>query len=273
MRYQLTVTPEMSGRTVSDILRQNGWSRRQITALKRTENGILLDGKHARTVDICYLDQIITLERTDERSPDPNPELFAEILYEDEHYIVFDKPSGMPTHESHRHRGDALSNVFAAHCKGLTFRSLNRLDRETSGCVLVAKDAHAALSAANTVKKIYCGICEGIPDKKEGRIEAPIARENGSVITRCVRSDGKPSTTLYKVVQNNNENALCDFELLTGRTHQIRVHMSYIGHVLAGDSLYGKKEQNRPLALCCREISFRSGDKQVICNSNLIPVL
>lgn len=272
MRYTLTVTAEQSGRQLGEILRQNGWSRRQVTSLKRTEGGILLDGEHARTVDVCREGQVITLERADSTSPDPNPDLRADILYEDGHIIVFDKPSGMPTHESHGHRGDALSNLFAAHCGGLTFRSVNRLDRETSGCVIVAKDAHAALTAAKTVRKIYCGVCEGVPEPKSGRIDAPIARERESVIIRCVRGDGKPSVTLYDVTEENGSFARCDFTLLTGRTHQIRVHMAHIGHPLRGDSLYGNG--GGTLALCCREVGFTAADgREIVCRSALIPEL
>ncbi len=272
MKYQLTVTAEQSGRQLGEILRSAGWSRRQVTALKRTEGGITLDGEHARTVDVCREGQVISLERADSKAPDPNPDLKAGILYEDGHFIVFDKPSGMPTHESHGHRGDALSNLFAAHCPGLTFRSVNRLDRETSGCVIVAKDAHAALSAAKTVSKIYCGVCEGVPEPRTGRIDAPIARERESVIIRCVRGDGKPSVTIYTVIHENSRRALCDFELLTGRTHQIRVHMAHIGHPLAGDSLYGTGSGQ--LALCCREVRFLNTDgEEVVCRSSLIPEL
>jgi 23S rRNA pseudouridine1911/1915/1917 synthase len=269
MLYTITVTENQDGKNVGGILRSAGFSHRLITLLKRTEGGICLNGKHARTVDTCRCGDVITLRREDEKKPEPNFELCADVLFENERVIVYDKPCGMPVHESARHRGDALSNVFAAHCPELSFRSVNRLDRDTCGCVICAKDAHSAKVLQGSYGKRYVGLCCGIFEKKSGIVDAPIARECESIITRCVRSDGQRAVTEYNVLEERGGFSLVEFRLLTGRTHQIRVHMSYIGHPIAGDGLYGGEcEEYSVMKLCCAEVSFRlPNEEEITCKS------
>lgn len=263
MLYEITVDNGSDGCTVGALLHKLGYSRRLISSLKRTEGGITLNGDFARTVDVCHAGDMLTLSKQDEKNPDPNDELYARILFENERVIVYDKPSGMPVHESVRHRGDTLSNVFAAHCPGLTFRSVNRLDRDTCGCVICAKDAYSANRLQRSYEKRYVGICRGIFDKKQGSVDAPIARERESIITRCIREDGQRAVTDYKVMGEYGDHSLVEFYLRTGRTHQIRVHMSHIGHPIAGDGLYGGKCEEYPsLMLCCKEVRFRLGDEE-----------
>ena len=162
-------------RRLGDILRERGFSRKSLTRLKRTagDSG-----------------DVITLRENDNDSAQPNPDLEISILFEDEHLAIFDKPPLMPCHESIKHRGDTLSNFFAAHCPGLTFRCINRLDRDTSGCVVVAKNRFCANAVQKSCRKIYYGICKDL-HTGGGRICAPIARERESIIKRCVREDGQ----------------------------------------------------------------------------------
>jgi 23S rRNA pseudouridine1911/1915/1917 synthase len=275
MRYEIEVSSASGGKTVGEILRAEGFSHRLITSLKRVDGGITVRGGLAKTVDICREGDIIVLRREDEKLPEPNYELEAAVLFENERVIVFDKPSGMPVHESARHRGDTLANVFAARCGGLSFRSVNRLDRDACGCVICAKDAHSAMILQKSYQKRYVAVCRGIFAEKSGSVNAPIARERESIITRCVRADGQPAVTDYRVLEEFGDKfsffSLVEFNLHTGRTHQIRVHMSHIGHPIAGDGLYGGECAEYPtLCLCCAEAEFElPGGERVKCRSAL----
>lgn len=252
----ITCTSADDGKKVGDILREHGFSRKLITRLKRTQQGITVGGKTVRTIDrVSAGDEIIICEN-DLGATLPNSELNVGILFEDEHLIVFDKPPLMPCHESIKHRGDTLSNFFAAHCPGAVFRCVNRLDRDTSGCVVVAKSAFCANALQRSCEKVYFGITEKM-SLAGGRVCAPIARERDSIIKRCVRDDGQYAATVFCVIQRNGDYALCRFLLETGRTHQIRCHMAHIGCALVGDDMYGS--QNTSIsrqALHCGEVTF-----------------
>ena len=263
MEYKIKITAQNVGRTVGEILRSEGFSHRLVTSLKRCENGICLNGAQAKTIEVCNEGDVITLSKPDDTAPTPNPTLNVRTLYEDERVIVFDKPQNMPVHESIKHRGDTLSNAFAARCPGLTFRAVNRLDRDTFGCVICAKDRHAAKLLQRSYQKRYVGICHGIFAEKHGTVDAPIARERESIIIRCVSEIGQPAVTEYNVLEERNGFSLVEFSLKTGRTHQIRVHMNHIGHPIAGDSLYGGECPEYPtLRLCCAEVSFYTPDSE-----------
>ena len=252
----ITCTSADDGKKVGDILREHGFSRKLITRLKRTQQGITVGGKTVRTIDrVSAGDEIIICEN-DLGATLPNSELNVGILFEDEHLIVFDKPPLMPCHESIKHRGDTLSNFFAAHCPNTVFRCVNRLDRDTSGCVVVAKSAFCANALQRSSEKVYFGITEKM-SLAGGRVCAPIARERDSIIKRCVRDDGQYAATVFCVTQRNGDYALCRFLLETGRTHQIRCHMAHIGCALVGDDMYGSRNTSiSRQALHCGEVTF-----------------
>lgn len=175
-----------------------------------------------------------------------------DILYEDEYLLVINKPAGIPVHPSMLHFENSLSNGVKYYFDSINLkkkiRPVNRLDRNTSGLVMFAKNAyvHSRLSCLmekNQFKKEYVAICEGIFAKSSGTINAPIARKANSIIERCVSPDGDVAITHYNVIKhyliNGLNVSLVRILLETGRTHQIRVHMAHIGHPIFGDSLYG----------------------------------
>ena len=175
------------------------------------------------------------------------------LLYEDEHLLVVDKRAGMAVHPGPGHHGDTLGNLLMWHyqCAGEhhLFRPVNRLDRSTSGLMCVAKHAYAAerlgaLAEEGGMKKEYLAVCDGIPDRLSGQIDAPIGRKDGSVLAREVRLDGKRAVTHYETLSGFQGRSLIRLRPETGRTHQIRVHMAWLGHPLIGDFLYGKEDHS-----------------------------
>lgn len=257
MAVKIFISADEHGKNLGEVLTKRGVSRRLLTRLKRTEKGITRKGETIRTIDRVFKGDVIFLNEQDETLLEPNSALNVEILYEDEHLIVFNKPPFMPVHPSIKHQGDTLGNFFAFYCEGLTFRPVNRLDRDTSGCVIAAKNQYAAKALQRTYEKVYYAICHGIFDKKYGIVDAPIAREQESIIKRCIRDDGQPAVTRYEVLEHSEKYSILRLCLENGRTHQIRVHMSYIGHPVAGDDLYGGSREDYPRqALHCGEVEF-----------------
>ncbi|MGN0553393.1 MAG: RluA family pseudouridine synthase [Oscillospiraceae bacterium] len=270
-KIEFLVTAEDDGKTVGEFLRKSGTSRRLITKLKRCSGGITLNGTPARTVDIVHEGDIAAVSMQSGEPLDVNADLCAPIVYEDDDVVVYDKPVDMPVHPSHRHRFDTLGNLFAAQHGDMTFRPINRLDKDTSGLCAVAKNSFSAARLSGSIEKTYfavvCGKLSG-----SGQIDAPIGRCEGSVITREVRSDGQRAVTNYTVIGGNEKYTLVRIKLETGRTHQIRVHFAYIGHPLAGDDMYGGDISETVFqALHCGELEFSlpvSGER--ICLSSPI---
>lgn len=239
------------------LRRRMGLSARLLARLKRTPSGILCNGVPVRAVDPVRGGDRVVLTMPEGQGLDPNPSLQVPAVLETAHYIVYDKPTGMPVHPSAKHRGDTLGNYFAACMPGQTFRAVNRLDRDTSGLCMIAKDAYTASVLQGKLEKRYyavlCGHLTG-----SGTISAPIARAEASIITRCVRQDGQPAVTHYRVLGHAEAYTAVEIRLETGRTHQIRVHFAYLGHPLAGDDLYGGSCQDiRQQALHCGRLFWR----------------
>ena len=220
------------------LRRRIGVSARLLARLKRTPASILCNGVPVRAVDPVRAGDVVVLTMPEQEGLEPNPALFVPSVLETAHYIVYDKPTGMPVHPSARHRRDTLGNYFAASMPGHTFRAVNRLDRDTSGLCMIAKDAYTASALQGKLEKRYnavlCGHLTG-----DGTISAPIARTEASIITRCVRQDGQPAVTHYRIMEHFRIHTRLRLRLETGRTHQIRVHMSHITHPLVGDQVYG----------------------------------
>ena len=238
------VDKDYDGSDIKTFLRKNhGVSSRLIKKLKTQENGILLNGERVFVTHILRKGDVVTLNLPPKQTGVVASKMTVDVLYEDEYIIVFDKPSNMTVHPVHEYVDNTLANFAMYHAKqkgeSYIFRAVNRLDRDTSGCVLCAKNAYIANLLKNNVHKTYYAVCEG-DIAQCGTIDKQIALKPDSKIARCtVESGGKPSVTHYTPVQRDGKHTLLEITLETGRTHQIRVHMSDMGHPLAGDDLYG----------------------------------
>ena len=239
----------------------HGLSTRLITRLKNTPDGILMDGKLLRAVDFVKAGAVITVNLPDEQSEYIEPIAGKlDILYEDSFILAVNKPPFMPVHPVKQHQTDTLANVVVYYARqrgeSYVFRAHNRLDRDTSGIVLIAKDKFTINKLKNGVKKTYTALVHGKIDHG-GTIAKPIGLLDDSKMVRHVLSEGTPAITHYAPIAFNEQATLLKLQLETGKTHQIRCHMSSMGHPLVGDDLYGGKREfiNRQ-ALHCGTVEF-----------------
>lgn len=237
------------GLTVEQFLKKRGYSHQVLVHLKKTEGGILADGIWAYTRDRLSAGSRLDIHLVEEEASEQiEPvQLPFDIVYEDEDLMVVNKPADMPVHPSMNNHDNTLANAVAWYCreKGECFpyRCINRLDRNTTGLLILAKHM---LSAAilygqmreRKIHRTYLAIVKGRIEEP-GVIDLPIGRKEGSAIERMVDPEhGERAVTRYKPIQKGDDWTLVQCVLETGRTHQIRVHMSYLGHPLPGDFLY-----------------------------------
>ncbi|MBR3152803.1 MAG: RluA family pseudouridine synthase [Clostridia bacterium] len=255
---ELSYTVTGSDISIKQILKEHfHMSERYILKLKRNEC-IYLNNNVANIWNPIFPNDC--LEIIDEINEDnsniiPNPNIPLSIIYEDEYILVINKQPGLPIHPSMAHYTDSLSNGIKYHFDkiGLNkkIRPVNRLDKDTSGLVIFAKNEYIQECLIKQMKlgnfkKKYIALLEGKLEQKSGTINAPISRKEGSIIERCINTKGETSITHYKVLKELENFSEVEFELETGRTHQIRVHSKHIGHPILGDSLYGKSSDLIP---------------------------
>lgn len=247
LQYRITKSDTYSN--IHELLKAHGYSSTVIRHLKETENGIQRNGVWARVYEPLASGDTVTILLTEEASSEnivPTP-LPLDIVYEDEDLLIINKPAGMPIHPSQGNYDNTLANACAYYFqqKGepFTYRCINRLDRDTTGLLILARHAYSAsllssMVAKREIHREYLALATGlVPDS--GVIEAPIARVDGSTIEREVNFEtGEFARTHYRRLEYKNGYSLVSLKLDTGRTHQIRVHMKYIGHPLPGDFLY-----------------------------------
>ncbi len=265
------ISSDFDGKTVKDFLRHNKISTAMITRLKKSDKGIVLNGQRVFVTEKLSEGDILELltESGEAYSEFIYPtEGQLDIIFEDEDFLAVNKPPYLPVHPSKGHPYDSLANIVVYYYKqkneNFTFRCVNRLDKDTSGVTLIAKNAYShelmrRLSTENLIDKTYFAIVHGKPEPSFGTIDLPIYRPEEATIKRVVDGRGKNAVTEYETVKSNENLSLMKIKLLTGRTHQIRVHFSHIGHPLAGDFLYGDENDGiiGRQALHCGEISFK----------------
>jgi len=262
----------VSGREESQLLREflmtRNISKAALTDIKFKGGGLYVNGD---PVTVRYLlkagDEIDVYFPPEEPSAGVKGESIPlNIVYEDEFLLVINKPAGMSTIPSREHPVGSLANGIIGYYNGkglkATAHIVTRLDRDTSGLVLIAKHRHihhlmSKLQKTGKLRRIYEAFVEGSFATDNGSVEAPIARKSSSIIEREVSENGQYAFTSYWVIKQFDEFSHLQLQLETGRTHQIRVHMSFIQHPLLGDSLYGGNKDLLPRqALHCREINF-----------------
>ncbi len=259
MEFNYTVNTPNLYNTVKDVLKNYFLVSSRLLLKLKNNNCVFLNNKKCTINSTVSLGDIISfsLDYEEDNSNIVSTNIPLNIVYEDDCLLIINKQPNVAIHPSMLHYDNSLSNgvKFYFDSIGLKkkIRPVNRLDRNTSGLVIFAKNEYVQeflikQMQNNTFSKEYLAILEGILEEKQGTINAPIARKRDSIIERCVDESGDSSITHYKVIKEFNNLSLVNFKLETGRTHQIRVHSSYIGHPILGDDLYGNKS-----SLICRQ--------------------
>ncbi len=257
-KLTFTIAPEQDAMTLKAFLR--GYlklSARVVIKQKYTLEGLLINGKHARVIDILHAGDRLEIHLPEEKADYEPADLTLEVMFENEDFLIVNKPANMPVHPSSGHDRDSLLNAVAFYMeqKGerFKFRPLYRLDKDTSGIIVLAK--HRIAASSSEISKEYFAVVEGKSTEK-GSITVPIMLEEGSKIKRSIGGRANAETEFERIAFDG-EHSLLRLKLKTGRTHQIRVHMAHLGHPVAGDDLYGGgREHIKRQALFCKKIEL-----------------
>lgn len=244
------ITEEYDGLRISQFLDRQGFSLQNMTLLKKMPENTLLNGKFVYLKERVTTGDYLRIHIQEEESSRKIPpvKLPLDIIYEDEDILVINKAAGMPIHPSQNNYENSMANGLAWYFKekgqAFIFRCANRLDRDTSGLTIVSKhmlsgNRISTMTANREIHREYLAICRGSLEPKEGVIDAPLGRKGTSIIEREVNfQTGERAVTHYQLVEERNGHSLVRLVLETGRTHQIRVHLKYLGYPLVGDYLY-----------------------------------
>ena len=268
MILKIIVNENDSSKTINEIINQKfDLSNRLFNKLIRDKRIFVNDKNMDTRLKASENDKItIDLNYDEDNSNIVSKQMNLDIVYEDEGMLIINKPSGIAIHPSIRHYEDSIASGIKYYFESIgihkKIRPVNRLDLNTSGLVIFAKNEYIQENLikqmqSKTFTKEYLAIVTEILENKTGIIDKPIARKEGSIIERCVSETGQRAITEYEVIREFGNNSLVKCKLLTGRTHQIRVHFADIGHPLLGDSLYGEKSDLiEGQALHCYKLKF-----------------
>ena len=260
------VTADKDGMRLCDLLREEGYSTSMLRRLIHG-GGLTVNGEFHRNIDPVAVGDEIAVDFPD-REPvlTPNGNLNITVAYEDENVLIFDKPDDILVHPATREFDDALGNYFAYLHPGIPFRPIGRLDRHTTGLCLIAKNKLSSVVLQQGIKKEYLAIVEGRLEEPQGQVKAPLIRVPGSTIMRKVDPEGQYAVTNYSVEKEFKDRTLVRLVLETGRTHQIRVHMAWLGHPLCGDTLYGGGTDliERSALHCCKMQFSLEGEEHTV---------
>ena len=232
------------------------------------QDKLFVNGIPQRTNYMVKTGDVVTVPLEEETPEYPAEDGELTVLYEDEHILAVDKPSGMLIHPSRSAFTGTLANRVLGYYQktgqSCAFHPITRLDRDTFGIVLLAKNAHIhallnQLHSEGKLKKIYHALVLGGPEAEKGIIDAPIARRPLPSLLRYVSEEGKPSVTQFQVLERRNGISLLELSPITGRTHQLRVHCAYMGYPILGDPQYGTEEAKRyapTQMLCAKKLLF-----------------
>lgn len=244
------IDEDSAGLRVEQFLRRKRYSGQNLSEIKRMPKSILVNGVHYyMRQELSKGDHLqVRICETQNSEKIPPTKLPLDIIYEDEDLLVLNKPAGMPIHPSLNNYTNSMANAlayyFQSQGKPFIFRCCNRLDRDTSGLTIVSKHLVSGsilsdMTKHREVHREYLAIARGSVTPSEGTIQAPLGRKEGTIIERTVDWEhGEDAVTHYKVVKEANGHSLVSLRLETGRTHQIRIHMKYLGYPLIGDYLY-----------------------------------
>lgn len=279
-RFQMNwvISPDDAGKLIKEFLKKEEISRTALTDIKFNGGSIQVNGADVNVRYKLAADERLTVVFPVETPSEgvSSEDIPLKILFEDEYLLVVNKPSAMNTIPSREHPEGSLANALVGYYQRIGLQSaphiVTRLDRDTSGIVLIAKHRHvhhlfSMMQQEGQVKRTYEALAGGVIPQDYGTIREPIGRKQESIIEREVRDDGQYACTHYRVIARHRLFTYTELQLGTGRTHQIRVHMSYQGHPLLGDDLYGGDVSliSRQ-ALHCKRIKFThpfSGEEMI----------
>jgi 23S rRNA pseudouridine1911/1915/1917 synthase len=269
--HRFSVPAELAGSRLDRCLAvlSDDWSRSRVRRLI-DDDRVRHNGGSAKPATVVEADDELTVDEPDPTTSEIRPEAIPlAVVFEDDELLVIDKPPDLVVHPAAGNPAGTLVNALLHHCSDLSGIGgvvrpgiVHRLDKDTSGLMVVAKTdrAHQALSLAfrwRKIDKTYLAVCYGVPDPGEGVVDAPIDRHPRQRQQMAVVEGGRPARTLFEVVERHAGTSVVHCRLVTGRTHQIRVHMAHVGHALVGDPLYaGRQWKNIPdvrLSRVCRD--------------------